>query len=594
MRRWLAFLCLFLLACQALPAISIAALGAHPETPLRTHPGGTAQDTSPVPALGTWPDLKGGLTPTPASDPEGLQGSLETPTPTLPDPKGFQKPLGSEEPIQGDPAGFTVRFHPDGPLYVGDLVSLEVIAPAAFASRGYQVQVEGLAGGTPRAIGKADFEAFGIGRRPQATLTWAWDTAGLTPGDHELRFAVRPKPDCPDGEECPPAATPGSPSWTLTLRLLPEVEVPPPEPQAHWETVETACCILHFITGTDAARDIVTIQKIADEEAAAAASQMGVGFSEPLRITLLPRVLGHGGFTGEEIYVSYLDRNYAGNDLAQVLHHEMIHVLDGRLGGELRPSILVEGLAVYLSGGHFKKEALFPRAAALLELSPTSYLPLEQLADTFYMSQHEIGYLEGAALVTYLVDGYGWEAFEAFYRDIHPHPSGKQSRAMDAALQAHFDLTFTQLEQRFKAELYRQPHDPAAYKDLRLSVAFYESVRRYQQILDPSAYFLTAWLPDGSEMRERGIVADYLRRPEAYENIAVEELLVQADLDLRSKNYPQVEEALMRIARRLDRIELPLPLEGLFILLLTLRRPKRLPRRQHYSPKNLRRPSTQP
>jgi hypothetical protein len=291
----------------------------------------------------------------------------------------------------------------------------------------------------------------------------------------------------------------------------------------------------------------------ADIQAARAVDRMGIEFGEPITITLLPRVLGHGGFAADGIYVSYLDENYAGNDFARVLHHEMIHILDGRLGGELRPSLLVEGLAVYLSEGHFKEEPILPRAAALLDLG--WYISLATLADNFYTSQHEVGYLEGAALVQYLVETYGWEDFEAFYRDIHPHESGKQSQALDAAAQAHFSLTLAEMEARFIAEMNRQPEVPELRDDVWLSVAFYEAVRRYQQLLDPSAHFLTAWLPDGEQMRERGLVADYLRRPQRPGNLAVENLLVRTDLLLRRGEYGHVEQMLRAIDARLDRIE---------------------------------------
>ena len=281
--------------------------------------------------------------------------------------------------------------------------------------------------------------------------------------------------------------------------------------------------------------------------------RMGIDFGEPIPITIVPRVVGHGGFAGNEIYISYLDENYAGNDLAQVLHHEMIHILDRRLGGELRPSLLVEGLAVYLSNGHFKKEPLLSRAAVLLDLG--WYLPLNQLADAFYTSQHEIGYLEGAALVQYMVERFGWEAFNDFYRDIHPHPSEKQSSAIDVSLRDHFGLSLEQLEVDFKGRLRRQHIIPEMVDDVRLTITYYDTVRRYQQLLDPSAFFLTAWLPDGEQMREQEIVADFLRRPSTEDNLDIENLLVKVDRDLRAGNYTEGQKTIHQINRKLDLLE---------------------------------------
>jgi hypothetical protein len=446
-------------------------------------------------------------------------------------------PFAPASPPPLSAADFTIRYHPDGPLYVTDLVSLEVIAPPAIDLADREVKVEVLAP-QPADFGSARFGPYGIAGRSQATFSWVWDTTSLSSGEYSLHFSVQP-----DG-----------PDWLETVTLHPQDDLPPPEPRARWATAESECCLVHYITGTESARDLPVLLEIAAEQARLASRRMGgLEFSEPITITLLPRVLGHGGFAGREIYVSYLDRNYAGSDFAQVLHHEMVHILDGRLGGELRPSLLVEGLAVYLTRGHFKIEPLLPRAAALLELG--WYLPLLPLSDDFYASQHEVGYLQAAALIQYMVNTWGWPAFSDFYRDIHPHPSGRHSDAIDAALQQHYGLTFAQLEHRFLAELHRLHLLPDMQADLRLSVLYYETVRRYQQALDPSAYFLTAWLPDGETMRERGLVADYLRRPQEPDNLALEQQLVQADAHLLAGDYQQAERLLVEINRTLAEIE---------------------------------------
>jgi hypothetical protein len=199
-------------------------------------------------------------------------------------------------------------------------------------------------------------------------------------------------------------------------------------------------------------------------------------------------------------------------------------------------------LAVYLIGGHFKPEPLIPRAAALLELG--WYIPLRTLADDFYPQQHEIGYLEAAALVEYLVETYGWEAFDAFYRDIHATPDGRDSQAIDAALRKHFQITFAELEGSYLEFLRGQTVPSNVRDDLRLSVQFYDTVRRYQQALDPSAYFMTAWLPDYMTMSQRGIVADFLRHPSGVDNRLIEAMLVNADHSLRAGEYNQAERTL--------------------------------------------------
>jgi hypothetical protein len=514
-------------------------------------------------------------------------------------PLPFPTPL--PVPVPAPDAPLQVRFHPDGPLYVGDLVSLEIIVPPGNSLFNTRVAVQFDPPDGP-ALGQAEIERFGIGGRAQATLEWVWDTASLTPGDQHLQFSV----------------VPGGPTWTVTVRLLPSEAAP--NRTAHWAETKSACCIIRYITGTAAERDLPELIKMADEQAADAAKKMNIAVNEPIPITFLPRLLGHGGFTSNEIAVSYLDRNYAAGDVALVLHHEIIHLLDGRLGGDLKPTMLVEGLAVYQTGGHFKPEPIMPRAAALLppdvgcveavanvpapimlsgaehqrnetsgrpSLRPLAgaqgdgqvrlsaakhlvpqrvpsasstactigrYIPLRELAESFYASQHEIGYLEGAALIEYLTRQGGYDKFNTFYRDLHSRAGSTQAEALDAGLRKHYDLGLDELESRFIAALRAEPITAAHIDDVRLTVAFYDVVRRYQQALDPSAYFATAWLPDPETMRKRSIVADFIRRPDRLENQALEALLNAGGQALQGGDYARVELIVQAVNDALDRL----------------------------------------
>lgn len=489
----------FLLACQAV-ALPLA----------RAFPSATPLSPTAPPTL----------TPSP-----GVTVVPEVPTPLPPTP--------TLAPLPDKP--FTVRFHPDGGLFVGDLVSLEVIAPPAvdLSGRSAQVQVDG---SKEIEIGPEKFAPYGIGGRYQATFLWAWNTTGLKAGDHSLTFEI-----LPDG-----------PTWKQVVTLQPLSALPQAESGAHWATAESQYCVVHYITGTAAERDLPELLKMADEQAQDVSQRFHAQFKEPIPVAFIPRVLGQGGFTTQEIYISYLDRNYAGSTPAIVLHHEMVHLLDAQLGGDLRPTLLVEGLAVYLSGGHFKPEALLPRAAALLDLG--WYLPLAPLADDFYTSEHEIGYLEASSLIEYMVNTWGWEAFSNFYRDIHPDPGGSQAKAIDNALEAHFNMSLSTLEERYLQDLRTQTVTPEMQDDVRLTVRYYNTVRRYQQVLDPSAYFLSAWLPDGHQMRQRGIVADYLRHPESDENVALETMLVDANTTLITSQYADTRKVLAGVNTVLDAV----------------------------------------
>ncbi len=452
--------------------------------------------------------------------------------------------------------GFSVQLHPDGSLYVGDHISLVVIPPDGRNMNGRSLRVDVKNEGT---IGVAKFAPFGMGERIQATLQWAWDTSQLQAGTYFLKFAI-----LPDGQ-----------TWQMPVTLHPKSQVPPPEPSAHWASATSQCCALYYITGTAAERDLEKLKAMADTQAMDVAQRFGAQFKQPIPVVFIPRVLGQGGFTSNEIVISYVDQDYAGDNPAMILHHEMVHWMDARMGGDLRPTFLVEGLAVYLTGGHYKPEALMPRAAALLSPSPGCtvvkpdlsppvdlanpcglglYLPLRPLVDNFYTSQHEISYLEAAALIEFMVKTWGWQPFSSFYRDIHAREHESQSAALDQALRAHFGLTLDELETRFIQALRAEPVTASQVDDLQLTIDYYDSVRRYQRLLDPSAYFLYAWLPDPAQMRERGIVADFLRGPQAPMNRALETLLASANQTLLAKEYRLTYQLLNSINQALDRV----------------------------------------
>jgi hypothetical protein len=196
-----------------------------------------------------------------------------------------------------------------------------------------------------------------------------------------------------------------------------------------------------------------------------------------------------------------------------------------------------------------------PRAAALLPAYTGMYIPLQTLANDFYAQQHEIGYLEGAALIEYMVKTYGLEAFLSFYRDIHSRSGESQSASIDTALQAHFAISFDQLEKDFLAALEEEPDTAAWVDDVSLTVSYYDMMRRYQQLLDPSAYFRTAWLMDNNAMRERGIVADYLRHPHTPNNLALETMFIAAHQHMADQDYTTARRMLEDINLGLDGIE---------------------------------------
>lgn len=425
--------------------------------------------------------------------------------------------LSACQPPSAEAQGFTVHVHPDGPLFVGDLISFEVIPPVDFDTTDQEVVIYV----EDSEMGRARFELWGVGQRPQATFWWVWDTEKLSPETYILTFSVMP----------------ADLTWNKTIRLRPQEGIPPPEPEAEWTSTTTDCCIIYTISGTDADRDLPTLIEMVEYQVDEVETSVGTAFDGTISVTFLPRTLGHGGFASDGIYISYLDANYAGGSTSQILHHEMVHILDAQVGGGVRPPIFIEGLAVYLSGGHFKPEPILERAAALLSLG--LYIPLLILAEDFYKHQHDNGYLEAAALVEYLIHIHGWERFDAFYRDIPQHTSGEITKAIDTAMQKHFSISFDDLETDFIEYLRSQTVSQATIADLQLTVEFYDTVRRYQSLLDPSAYFLYAWMPTTSMLMERDVVADYLRHSHGWHQRFIEYLLHHSGRSLFTGEYNQ-------------------------------------------------------
>ena len=441
-----------------------------------------------------------------------------------------------------------LRIHPDGDLYYsGDLISFEVSAHHGHnwdASAVPDVDVEVWLGAPSEGTLVAqDRLAFYGGQDAEARMEWAWDTTGLT-GPQVVSVLLDPGDEIQIGDE-----NLENNVITRTIGLQPREDLPASWAEAHWVQASSECCVFHYISGTASERDIDGLMEIADEATKYAGARLGEAVDQfTLDVYLIDRILGHGGFADGALIISYLDRLYAGGDMALVFRHEATHVLDRRFA-EVRTTLLAEGLAVHVSGGHFRENTLDERAAALLALD--RYIPLGELADDFYPSQHEIGYLEAAGFVGYLVDRFGWEPFKAFYSDVLPNDEG-QAAMLDAALQDHFGLTLLQLESDWLAVLESLPVPTVQLENLRLTIDFYDTLRRYQREWDPSAYFLEVWLPPLEEAERLSVTADMMRHPSALVNVTLETMLHATETWIHKGGYQQAEMLMSAINTALD------------------------------------------
>jgi hypothetical protein len=250
--------------------------------------------------------------------------------------------------------------------------------------------------------------------------------------------------------------------------------------------------------------------------------------------------------------VTYTGRNWVGSSFETIAHHEIVHVLDRKLNDEgPRPSLLSEGIAVYLSGGHYRDGDPLLRASALVALG--KYIPLEELADNFYNAQHEISYMEGAALVAYLAELWGWEGFLDFYFNLEEGRS--DSMIISTALEEKAGMNLSQLENDFTSYLNTLNPDESVISDVRLTIEAYDMIRRYQTAMIPSAHFRTAWWPPIDEVLEMGITGDYDRREKTPLNMIIEIHLMEIQKAFSVQNYQRIESDLDLLDKYLDIIE---------------------------------------
>lgn len=421
-----------------------------------------------------------------------------------------------------------VILHPVPVIYAGDKVTFQLLPHVPDSIPVGDVTAAILVDGVQVAGGPLDRRNWN--GQAEGIYEWAWDTAGLS-GDHLIEVVLDPSDAIQIGDEDP---------LNNTVAITATVNIPTGQAArdaaAVWETTETNCCVIHVVSGTAASRDIATLAPMMETAVQQAANRLGVQPSRKLEVYLIDRVVGQGGFAGTDIVVSYVDRRYAGGGLYELLVHEATHILDQQFAPQ-RISFMAEGLAVWVTGGHYKVEDLTQRSAALVALG--DYVPLADLINNFYPVQHEIGYLEAGGLVNYLVSRRDWNTFKSFYSDISAEDGATLAEAVDVNLQRYYGATLAQIEADWLASLQGVTLDPSAVEDLRATIRYYDVARHYQELYDPTAHYLSAWLPHPTQVREFGNPADLTRRPEEEINVTLEVMLTAADEALRGGDYPR-------------------------------------------------------
>jgi hypothetical protein len=294
----------------------------------------------------------------------------------------------------------------------------------------------------------------------------------------------------------------GSVSLGPALQAL----VAPPRPETSgidpsWIISLTQHFRFYYTPGSAAERDRSQIGALAESALDHIRSTLEAEFDGQMSIYLVPRVFWQGGAAyGDKVQlISYLDRNYTGVETWSYFTHEGTHALaqdllqpKGEDGGP--DGVLVEGLAVWVSGGHYRQEPLDAWAAVVA--ASDAYIPLADLrAGPFYDYQHETSYLESASFVKYLVDNYGLATLEELYGLATGEADHDQALVLRLYGQGYDQLEAEWLD--YLAGLEPTPQEVEAWQ---LKVRSFELMRRYQTELDPDARILpfspTEWTSD--------------------------------------------------------------------------------------------------
>ena len=252
---------------------------------------------------------------------------------------------------------------------------------------------------------------------------------------------------------------------------------------------------LYAPPGSAAARDLDRLALVAEASYDRAAAVLALTEPVSIPVYLVPRVFWQGGLAFQDgpLVIAHLDRNYVALEPWAYFVHEVTHALSDRLlprGGEVG-GLLGEGLAVYATGGHYGLEPIDAWAAALAESD--RYVPLCQLRYDFYSAQHEIAYQEGASFVAYLIRTYGLDAFKQIYAAQRPQ---RGEHKVDVAefcatdnqrIIAPTGKTAGELEQDWLAYLKTIHPTSEQRRAWELTVRFFDTMRHYQEALDPPA-----------------------------------------------------------------------------------------------------------
>jgi len=271
------------------------------------------------------------------------------------------------------------------------------------------------------------------------------------------------------------------------------VTPPPPAPPLDftWAVSNSQHYAFHYVPGSAAERDRRQVGSLAEAALTHIVNVLDMPSEGRMDVYLVPRVFWQGGaaYSGKQQLISYLDRNYTAVETWSYFSHEGTHALAQDLvqpqEGEGGPDgVLVEGLAVWASGGHYRLEPVDDWAA--VTAASEDYIPLADLrAGPFYDFQHETSYIEAASFVKYLVENYGLDKLKELYGR-----ATNEAAHDEALVEQTYGQSYAELEAGWLEYLGGLSPSQEQARAWELEIRSFDLMRRYETEQDPDARLL--------------------------------------------------------------------------------------------------------
>jgi len=333
----------------------------------------------------------------------------------------------------------------------------------------------------------------------------AYETAGRV-GGHSIEVIGEIEPD-------------GELRASQWVTVAADAQRPAQETESRWRVEQTDCCNLRYQDNTAASRDLTEIVAVVDEAARRVEEHFGREMPQ-VEFVLIDTLWGNGGYAGDEVVVSYLDRDFSPGrrtTFRQTVLHELAHAMTDQLEYST-PWPLIEGVAVQFTQGHFKPEPLGPRARALSDAGDLP--PLDVLFDTFPDMQHEARYVAVGAFTEFLVSEHGIDRLlDLFDSELD---IATPSLWLDAAATEVLGQPLPAIQSAFDSWIAGfAPQDQAL--DLQLTIALQEARRAFQAGHNPYPNYFVF-----TSVRDTGQAGLTMRDPADVRLVAVEALIAYA------------------------------------------------------------------